>query len=77
VRRPTLFGSKSADSRLKEGNPVEPDESKMEDPKMAAQLLPPAAAVDLINRMMQIATALKQAGVVKPGPAPSETSRSR
>jgi hypothetical protein len=28
-------------------------------------VLPPAAAVDLINRMQQIANALKQAGVVK------------
>jgi len=28
--------------------------------------LPPAAAVDLINRMQQIAAALMQAGVVKP-----------
>jgi len=28
-------------------------------------VLPPAAAVDLINRMQQIAAALKQAGVVK------------
>ena len=29
-------------------------------------VLPPAAAVDLINRMQQIATGLAQAGVVKP-----------
>ncbi len=29
-------------------------------------VLPPAAAVDLINRMQQIAAALTQAGVVKP-----------
>jgi hypothetical protein len=29
-------------------------------------VLPPAAAIDLINRMQQIATALTQAGVVKP-----------
>jgi hypothetical protein len=28
-------------------------------------VLPPAAAVDLINRMQQIAAALTQAGVVK------------
>jgi hypothetical protein len=38
-------------------------------------VLPPAAAVDLINRMQQIAAALTQAGVVKaaqrPGAAPS------
>jgi hypothetical protein len=31
-------------------------------------VLPPAAAVDLINRMQQIATALTQAGVVKSTP---------
>jgi hypothetical protein len=31
-------------------------------------VLPPAAAVDLINRMQQIATALTQAGVVKTAP---------
>jgi hypothetical protein len=31
-------------------------------------VLPPAAAVDLINRMQQIAAALTQAGVVKAGP---------
>jgi hypothetical protein len=29
-------------------------------------VLPPSAAVDLINRMQQIATALRRAGVVKP-----------
>jgi hypothetical protein len=29
-------------------------------------VLPPAAAVDLINRMQQIANALTQAGIVKP-----------
>jgi hypothetical protein len=33
-------------------------------------VLPPAAAVDLINRMQQIANALTQAGVVKPTPRP-------
>jgi hypothetical protein len=37
-------------------------------------VLPPTAAVDLINRMQQIATALRRAGVVKPtqqsAPAP-------
>jgi len=32
--------------------------------------LPPAAAVDLINRMQQIAAALTQAGVVKPASRP-------
>lgn len=31
-------------------------------------VLPPAAAVDLINRMQQIAAALTQAGVVKAAP---------
>jgi len=33
-------------------------------------VLPPAAAVDLINRMQQIANALTQAGVVKQTPRP-------
>jgi hypothetical protein len=33
-------------------------------------VLPPAAAVDLINRMQQIATALTQAGVVKAAQKP-------
>jgi hypothetical protein len=32
--------------------------------------LPPAAAVDLINRMQQIATALTQAGLLKTTPPP-------
>ena len=40
-------------------------------------VLPPAAAVDLINRMQQIAAALTQAGVVKAAPrtgaAPTKT----
>lgn len=36
----------------------------------ARVVLPPAAAVDLINRMQQIANALTQAGVVKPTPRP-------
>jgi len=31
-------------------------------------VLPPAAAVDLINRMQQIGTALTQAGVAKAAP---------
>jgi hypothetical protein len=35
-------------------------------------VLPPAAAVDLINRMQQIATALTQAGLVKAAPRPGE-----
>jgi hypothetical protein len=33
-------------------------------------VLPPRAAVDLINRMQQIAAALTQAGVVKAGQRP-------
>ena len=35
-------------------------------------VLPPAAAVDLINRMQQIAAALRQAGVVKAASRPGE-----
>jgi hypothetical protein len=39
-------------------------------------VLPPAAAIDLINRMQQIATALTQAGVVKSTPPrPPEPSK--
>ena len=34
-------------------------------------VLPPAAAVELINRMQQIANALTQAGVVKATPRPA------
>ncbi len=34
-------------------------------------VLPPAAAVELINRMQQIANALTQAGVVKATPRPT------
>ncbi len=34
-------------------------------------VLPPAAAVELINRMQQIATALTQSGVVKAAPRPA------
>jgi hypothetical protein len=34
--------------------------------------LPPAAAIDLINRMQQIAAALTQAGVVKATPRPGD-----
>ena len=40
-------------------------------------VLPPAAAVDLINRMQQIATALTQAGVTKSTPRPAETAPAR
>jgi hypothetical protein len=35
--------------------------------------LPPAAAVELINRMQQIATRLTQAGVLKPPPRSTDT----
>ena len=38
-------------------------------------VLPPAAAVDLINRMQQIGTALTRAGVVKAAPRPSEAPK--
>jgi hypothetical protein len=41
-------------------------------------VLPPAAAVDLINRMQQIANALTQAGVVKATPRPgAEPTKAR
>jgi len=36
-------------------------------------VLPPAAAIELINRMQQIAAGLTQAGVVKPQQRPTET----
>jgi hypothetical protein len=39
-------------------------------------VLPPAAAVDLINRMQQIGTALTQAGVTRPAVRPSESAAS-
>jgi hypothetical protein len=38
-------------------------------------VLPPAAAVDLINRMQQIAAALAQAGVVKPAARPASEAK--
>jgi hypothetical protein len=38
-------------------------------------VLPPAAAVDLINRMQQIAAALAQAGVVKAAPRPASDAK--
>jgi len=38
-------------------------------------VLPPAAAVDLINRMQRIAAALTQAGVVKVAPRPGEVPK--
>jgi hypothetical protein len=37
-------------------------------------VLPPAAAVDLINRMQQIGAALTQAGVARPAPRPPEST---
>jgi hypothetical protein len=37
-------------------------------------VLPPAAAVDLINRMQQIGAALTQAGVTRTTPRPGDTS---
>ena len=40
-------------------------------------VLPPAAAVDLINRMQQIAAALTQAGVVKQTRRPGARRRRR
>jgi hypothetical protein len=40
-------------------------------------VLPPAAAVDLINRMQQIGAALTQAGVVRSGQRPSDTPPAR
>ncbi|MGA8651678.1 MAG: hypothetical protein ACLP19_10070 [Xanthobacteraceae bacterium] len=39
-------------------------------------VLPPAAAVDLINRMQQIGAALTQAGVAKPAARASESAAS-
>lgn len=38
-------------------------------------VLPPAAAVDLINRMQQIGAALTQAGVVRPTARPAEAAK--
>ena len=38
-------------------------------------VLPPAAAVDLINRMQQIGAALTQAGVIKAASPPSAASK--
>lgn len=38
-------------------------------------VLPPAAAVDLINRMQQIGAALTQAGVTKTTPRPAEAAK--
>jgi hypothetical protein len=38
-------------------------------------VMPAPTAVDLINRMNQIGTALAQAGVVKPTPRPTEAPK--
>jgi hypothetical protein len=38
-------------------------------------VLPPSAAVELINRMQQVGAALTQAGVVKPTPRPGEAPK--
>jgi hypothetical protein len=38
-------------------------------------VLPPSAAVELINRMQQVGAALTQAGVVKTTPRPSEAPK--
>ena len=63
--------------------------TRMDDVKQGAPLtgrrmpacrlvLPPAAAVELINRMQQIAAALTQAGVLRPNPpATAATSETR
>jgi hypothetical protein len=40
-------------------------------------VLPPAAAVELINRMQQIAAALTQAGVLRQNPPAGATSETR
>jgi len=40
-------------------------------------VLPPMAAIDLINRMQQIAAALTQAGVTRTAPRPGETPQGR
>jgi hypothetical protein len=40
-------------------------------------VLPPTAAIDLINRMQQIAAALTQAGVTRTAPRPGEAPQSR
>lgn len=40
-------------------------------------VLPPMAAIDLINRMQQIAAALTQAGVTRTAPRPGEAPQGR
>lgn len=38
-------------------------------------VLPPGAAIDLVNRMQQIGAALAQAGVAKTAPRPGDTTQ--
>jgi len=40
-------------------------------------VLPPAAAIDLINKMQQVAAALVQAGLVKPTPKSADTGKAK
>jgi hypothetical protein len=40
-------------------------------------VLPPAAAIDLINKMQQIAAALTQAGFVKPVQMPQDAAKAK
>ena len=40
-------------------------------------VLPPAAAIDLINKMQQTAQALQQAGLVKPAPKPTDPAKAK
>ena len=40
-------------------------------------VLPPAAAIELINRMQQIAAALTQAGLIKPVQAPQGANKAK
>ena len=62
--------------------------TRMDDVKQGAPLtgrrmpacrlvLPPAAAVELINRMQQIAAALTQAGVLRPAPSAGGAGETR
>ena len=57
------------------------DEMKLNTPATSRRypacrmVLSPAAAVDLINRMQQIAAALVQAGLLKPTPKPADPGK--
>jgi hypothetical protein len=55
-------------SRLDEVNPNTPMSGRRY--PACRLVLPPGAAIDLINRMQQVAAALTQAGVAKPNPPP-------